>query len=180
MCGLASYKKFNIFQKQSIVENIDLTCPDQYLRALDKEKPNIIVNCAGATTRKLNLIKTSEIISLNSELPHRIDEWCKTNQAKQIHISTDCVFKGDHAPYTEQSAIEAQDLYGLSKAVGEVKDSPHSLTLRTSIIGFELEGKTELLEWIIRQKNADARGFKNVIYSGVTTQYLASLIYRRA
>ena len=169
-------EKHNVFRKEDFIENIDLTDAEKYLKVFDRERPNVIVNCAGATTRKINTHSTADIVALNGELPHRINDWCVKNESKLIHISTDCVFKGTHAPYSEQSPIEAQDLYGLSKAIGEVKDSTHALTLRTSIIGLELEGKTELLEWMILQKDKEARGFKNVIYSGVTTIYLAQLI----
>ena len=172
----SQFKHFNIFKKADFIENVDLTNSDKYLETLNNESPDVIVNCAGATTRKLNQFNTSEIVLLNSVLPHRLSEWCEANDAKLIHISTDCVFEGEHAPYTEMSPTEAQDTYGMSKALGEVKKSGSALTLRTSIIGPELEGKTELFEWILSQRNQQINGYKNVIYSGVTTIYLSEII----
>lgn len=172
------FEKINLFRSEDLIENVDLTQSENYLKILDREQPDVIINCAGATTRKLNQYSTSDIINLNSVLPHRLNEWCKINKAKLIHISTDCVFHGEHPPYTENSPIEAQDIYGLSKALGEIKDSENALTLRTSIIGPELESKTELFEWILSQKNKSVKGYENVIYSGVTTIYLSDLIIK--
>jgi dTDP-4-dehydrorhamnose reductase len=48
--------------------------------------------------------------------------------------------------------------------------------LRTSIIGRELAHFKSLLEWFLGQKGKTVRGFKRVIYSGVTTNYLAQLV----
>ena len=44
------------------------------------------------------------------------------------------------------------------------------------MIGPELFNKTELFEWIINNKETEISGFSRVMYSGVTTVYMASLI----
>ena len=67
------------------------------------------------------------------------------------------------------------DYYGKTKGLGEVF-SKNALTLRSSIIGPELFNKTELFEWIINNKQKEINGFSRVMYSGVTTVYMASLL----
>ena len=52
-------------------------------------------------------------------------------------FSTDCVFSGKEGNYKETSIPDADDIYGLSKRLGEIEDK-NALTLRTSIIGHEL------------------------------------------
>ena len=47
------------------------------------------------------------------------------------------------------------------------------LTLRTSIIGRELEGFTGLLEWFLGQRGKTIRGFTNHIWNGLTTREFA-------
>ena len=92
-------------------------------------------------------------------------------------LFTDCVFSGRDGGYTETSPSDAEDLYGKSKYLGEVT-AENALTLRTSIIGRELANFRSLLEWFLSQKGKSVRGFKRVIYSGVTTNYMADLVYR--
>jgi dTDP-4-dehydrorhamnose reductase len=92
-----------------------------------------------------------------------------------IHFSTDCVFSGREGNYTEESPSDAEDLYGKSKYLGEVT-AGNALTLRTSIIGRELANFRSLLEWLISQDGKTVRGFRRVVYSGVTTNYLAQLV----
>ena len=41
------------------------------------------------------------------------------------------------------------------------------------MIGREIYNKTELLEWVISNKNKKIVGFDNVIYSGVTTLWMS-------
>jgi len=92
-----------------------------------------------------------------------------------IHISTDCVFSGKKGNYTEQDPSDAIDLYGRTKYLGEVYYPPHCITLRTSIIGRELKTRLGLIEWFLSQEG-QIQGYKNAIYSGVTTHELARVI----
>ena len=54
--------------------------------------------------------------------------------SKIMHFSTDCVFDGKKGNYNEDYLPNANDIYGMSKALGELNYN-NSLTLRTSIIG---------------------------------------------
>ena len=44
-----------------------------------------------------------------------------------------------------------------------------ALTIRTSVIGDELNSKLGLLEWLFDSKNKKVKGFSKAIYSGFTT-----------
>ena len=44
------------------------------------------------------------------------------------------------------------------------------------MIGKEIYNKTELLEWVISNKNKNIKGFDNAIYSGVTTLWMSNTI----
>jgi dTDP-4-dehydrorhamnose reductase len=52
----------------------------------------------------------------------------------------------------------------------------NALTLRTSIIGRELVEHRSLLDWFLMQKEKSVRGFRQVVYSGVTTNQLAEVV----
>ena len=76
--------------------------------------------------------------------------------------------------YTEADPSDAKDLYGRSKYLGEV-DYPHAVTLRTSIIGHELNGAHGLVEWFLAQK-VGVRGYTEAIFSGLPTVELARVM----
>ena len=99
--------------------------------------PEIIINCVGI------LIKGSRehpdnAILINAYFPHLLKRLSDEVGAKLIHISTDCVFSGKKGNYTEDDFRDADDVYGRSKALGEIINDK-DLTIRTSIIGPELK-----------------------------------------
>ena len=148
------YEKFNYFDKTKLIDHVDVQNQDRLLGVLNELKPNYVVNCIAVTLRRDALNLYSETIYLNSMLPHILKEWAAENDAKVIHFSTDCVFSGREGRYSEESPRDAQDLYGQSIALGEI-DGPNALTLRCSVIGRELENKTELLEWFLSQNGKE-------------------------
>ena len=146
------------------------------LELLNKVFPDIVLNAAGITIRR-GSENLENAIKLNSELPYKIDSWCKINKKRQIHFSTDCVFSGSKGNYLDLDRPDAKDNYGFTKGKGEV-NSEHTLTLRSSMIGREVFNKTELLEWVIKNKNNKIKGFENAIYSGVTTLWMSELVLK--
>ena len=94
--------------------------------------------------------------------------------ARVIHISTDCVFSGKKGKYTETDVADAEDIYGRSKLLGEITND-NALTLRTSMIGWELKHKHSLLEWFLKQRGR-VPGYARAIFSGFTTIELARII----
>lgn len=95
---------------------------------------------------------------------------------KLIQITTDCAFSGlDGAPYTEESPKSPNDLYGLSKALGEPAD--RSLVLRTSIIGPELHSNVSLIEWFKQQDGKTIKGFTNHFWNGITTKQFGKICH---
>jgi dTDP-4-dehydrorhamnose reductase len=92
-----------------------------------------------------------------------------------ITVSTDCVFDGATGTYTEDSKPNSQDLYGISKRLGEVSDNSNVLTIRTSIIGPELSYHASILDWFLGQTGS-VSGFTNAFFSGVTTLELSKII----
>jgi dTDP-4-dehydrorhamnose reductase len=85
------------------------------------------------------------------------------------------VFSGRTGQYTEDDPSDALDLYGRSKFLGETAGEG-ALTIRSSIIGHELDTTTGLLEWFLSQRGQRVQGFRRAIYSGVTTPEMARII----
>jgi len=141
----------------------------------NKISPDVIINCIGITTRRGISRNMSNTDFINSRFPHKISEWVSIKNRRLIHFSTDCVFSGKKGDYLDDDKPDANDIYGMSKAKGEI-DNNSSLTLRCSMIGREIYNHTELFEWLYSMKNKDIEGYANVIYSGVTTFWMGDVI----
>lgn len=172
------YSRFSLFEdNKNIFDRIDVSDFSSLETTLHKFKPEAIINCVGLTLRKPELGDFENALEINSMLPHRLALWGLNNSCRVIHFSTDCVFDGKLGGYTEMNTPSAKDVYGKSKFLGELQYK-NSLTMRLSIVGRELEGKTELIEWFLAQKGKDVSGFSEVIYSGLTTNKVADEVIR--
>jgi dTDP-4-dehydrorhamnose reductase len=148
---------------------------DTVVRALETVRPDAVVNCIGVVKQDVAAKDPLTSITVNSLFPHQLAKSCGELSARLIHLSTDCVFSGLKGNYAETDNPDATDLYGRSKLLGELAGKG-CLTIRTSMIGRELQGAHGLLEWFLSQRNARVRGFKRAIFSGFTTLALAKVI----
>ena len=154
----------------------DVTNLNSLFKIIKDINPDYIINCIGVLI-KGSIQDPSNAILINALLPHKLAQFSKAINAKFIHISTDCVFDGSIGSYIETDIKTAQDIYGLSKSLGEINDDKN-LTLRTSIIGPELKDDGEgLFSWFIKQKG-EVNGFTESIWGGVTTLVLADVIIK--
>ena len=169
------YARCGLFTGPNVVDGLDLRDFSRLNAVLDELKPSVIVNCAGVTLRSKEALDKNSAISINALLPHRLAEWCSRSGARLIHFSTVCVFDGKTGGYTEDSPPDARDLYGMTKALGDVS-APFALTLRSSFIGREIFGGAELLEWFLAQKGKKIKGFTRALFTGLTTNKLAELV----
>ena len=157
-----------------LITDIDVESNEHLLRLMAKVRPHVVINCIGLVKQLSESELPLAAIPINALLPHRLAEICGLFGARLIHISTDCVFSGRKGLYIETDFADADDLYGRSKYIGEV-DYPHALTLRTSIIGHELQGSRSLLCWFLAQRG-QVSGFRRAVFSGLPTVELGRVI----
>jgi dTDP-4-dehydrorhamnose reductase len=170
-----SLERTGIFQERRTMQGVDALCWERVEEVLKKNRPEVVVNCIGVIKQRDAAGDVIPSITLNSLLPHKLAALCAAWDGRVIHFSTDCVFSGRQGGYTETSPSDAEDLYGKSKFLGEVR-ADNALTLRTSIIGHELKNFASLLEWFLAQNGKTVSGYRRVIYSGVTTIHLARVV----
>jgi dTDP-4-dehydrorhamnose reductase len=159
---------------EQLIQGVDVGYPDVMVKTLDATKPDVVINCAGLTKHKLETDDPLIAIPINTIMPHRLAGLCKLVGARLLHISTDCVFSGEKGGYTEDDFADARDIYGKSKALGEV-NYPHTTTLRTSTIGHELQSNHGLLGWFLSQEE-ECKGYRRAIFSGLPTVVFAQII----
>jgi dTDP-4-dehydrorhamnose reductase len=160
-----------------IILGVDVEQADSLTTVLRTVRPDVVINCVGVV-KQLGTAKDPLVaIPINSLLPHRLARLCDLIGARFIHISTDCVFSGRQGNYKETDYPDAEDLYGRSKLLGEV-DYPNAITLRTSIIGRELNSRNGLVEWFLSQSGR-VKGYSRAVFSGLTTDELIKVIVER-
>ncbi len=161
---------------EQLLTGVDALRFETVAAALEKARPDAVVNCVGIIKQLEASSDAVLTISLNSLLPHRLADACDAVGARLIHVSTDCVFSGrKRGSYTEADLPDPEDLYGRSKLLGEVT-RPGCLTIRTSIFGRDFLKQSALLEWFLSNRGGRVRGYRNAIYSGFPTQVLARII----
>lgn len=153
----------------------DMDNSDVLARTLLAHNPAVVINCIGLVKQLDDGNDPLAAIAINSVLPHRLARLCALTDARLIHMSTDCVFSGRIGMYTEEDVADAVDVYGRTKLLGEVVDQPHTLTLRTSIIGHELSGAHSLVCWFLSQ-NEQVRGFSRAVFSGLPAVDIARIL----
>ena len=169
------FYRVELLQGEDVIRGVDVTDFWALDAMLSAFRPEYVVNCAGVIKQRPEAVLPIPSITINSLLPHKLSQMAARWGGRVIHFSTDCVFSGKRGCYGEEDQSDAEDLYGKTKFLGEVAMA-NSLTLRTSIIGRELTEHRSLLEWFLAQNRKTIRGYRRVIYSGVTTNFLAELV----
>lgn len=162
--GVVRSKTFEGAAPGKVVAGIDLTNHDHLERLFAQTHPDIVVNCAGLTKHLPEGNTPISALAMNALLPHRLAQLCEIIRARLVHVSTDCVFSGSAGNYSELDVTDSTDVYGKTKALGEVFEG-NVITLRTSTIGHEYATSFGLLEWFLGQR--ECMGFRNAIFSGL-------------
>jgi dTDP-4-dehydrorhamnose reductase len=157
-----------------LLSNLDVDNLSSIIQTINEISPDVVINCIGATKHKKDVNSPLNSIALNALLPHQLAQICSLAGSRFIHISTDCVFSGKDGFYSEPDFADADDVYGRSKALGEVTYGG-ALTLRTSTIGHELQSNYGLLNWFLSQKSS-CKGFNKATFSGLPTVVFAQII----
>jgi dTDP-4-dehydrorhamnose reductase len=162
------YEVHSVARSQSADwDYLDLENENALFAYIAKVRPDVVFNCVGV------LVKEAEedperAIRLNSLLPRSLSRMGPCMGYRLIHMSSDCVFSGAAGPYRESDRRDADEIYGRTKALGDIVND-RDLTIRTSKVGPELKpGGSGLFNWFMAQKGR-IRGFARAMWSGITT-----------
>lgn len=172
-------KKIQYFREEQhsrITSGIDISDIGLLDPLFDQIRPEVVINCIGIIKQLPEAHSSISAIYTNALFPHLLYEKCVAHGARLIHFSSDCVFSGSDGNYTEQSLPDAQDLYGRTKLLGEVR-SIGALTIRTSIIGHELDSNVSLVDWFLSQ-NKPIKGYSRAVFSGFPSEEIVNILNR--
>jgi len=172
--SIAFYK--DLYEQNKIFAGIDLVEVSSLEALIANLRPSVILNAVGIVKQLKESKDPILSIKINALLPHELARIGAKYGCRIIHFSTDCVFDGKKGNYTEDDIPNATDLYGRTKALGEITGE-HVLTIRSSIIGREVKRTTGLLEWFLSQRGKKSVfGYRKAIFSGLTTIQMAKVV----
>lgn len=101
-------------------EKVDLAAPDACREALERLRPELIVNAGAFTAVDRAESEREAAMAINAHGPEALARWCEARNAALIHVSTDYVFDGSKAsPYAPEDATNPINVYGETKLEGE-------------------------------------------------------------
>jgi dTDP-4-dehydrorhamnose reductase len=149
---------FSKVQQSRMIVGVDVLDEKALAGAFAGARPDLVINCVGLIKQQAQVEDPLIVLPINAMLPHRLSALCAQGGARLVHISTDCVFSGRHGRYTEADVSDAEDLYGKSKYIGEIR-----------------EANRALVDWFLTQEGT-VRGFRRSVFSGITAIELARVI----
>jgi dTDP-4-dehydrorhamnose reductase len=169
------YAGYQLFDREHTVDLVSAENFESVAQAVTTAGPDVVVNCIGIVKQAETAKDPLASIEVNALFPHRVAGLCRSQGVRLIHISTDCVFSGRKGNYKEDDFSDAEDLYGRTKYLGELA-LEGCLTVRTSIIGRELEASYGIIEWFLPQEGKSVPGYRRAIFSGFTTGAFAEIL----
>jgi dTDP-4-dehydrorhamnose reductase len=173
--GFSAYSEYDLFDASQSMCHVSVFDIDSVEGAIKELRPDVVINCIGAVKQAAEAKDPFISIAVNSLFPHQVAQFCRAVKSRLIHISTDCVFSGRAGNYAEDDLADAEDLYGRTKFLGEVAGESCT-TIRTSMVGRELQRTNGLIEWFMSQEGETVPGYMRSVFSGLTTNALAKLI----
>jgi dTDP-4-dehydrorhamnose reductase len=168
---------FSFFAREMrdhLIPGIDVENTDKLVSLIEKYRPDVVINCIGIVKQLAESNNPLDVIPINALFPHRLAKICQLASCRVIQMSTDCVYSGQKGMYVEDDEPDAKDLYGITKRLGELFYK-NTVTLRTSIIGRELNSNIGLIDWFLSQKDF-VKGYDKAIFSGLPTVEVARVI----
>jgi len=143
----------------------------QDLQKLGIRNGDVVINAMGLTNKRV--ASEEDFKRVNGWFPIILAKWSMYHHVHLIHVSTDCVFTGKRGQYTEDCQPDSKDVYGISKALGDLMEGT---IIRTSIIGENPVSQADFLEWVRSNAGKTVKGYSNCFWNGVTCLQLAKII----
>ena len=115
----------------------DLAQPQQIVAVLDAVQPQAIIHTAAVTPAVGSAMTEQALWQINVEGTATVARWAADHGVRLVHVSSDAIWGGREAPYTEADPPAPINAYGASKAAAEAVVAalaPQAVWVRTSLI----------------------------------------------
>lgn len=163
-------------------KQIDLLNKDALRSHIEEIRPDVLIHTAAMVNVDFCEEHPAQARLLNVGVTDHIAMLCKDFSIKMIYISTDAVFDGKKKGlYTETDKVHPINIYGKTKAEGELKvlGLDNGLVLRTNIYGINIQNKKSFGEWIVSNlENGETLNmFTDIYFSPILTTDFSQIVY---
>ena len=116
---------------------MDITKKGEVAKNFAKIKPDIVIHAASLGNVDYCEKNSKEAYLVNVTGTKNIVEMCEKYKCKLIFTSTNAVFDGQHAPYSETGKTHPINYYGKTKVLGEnlvLQSNPNNVVVRMTLI----------------------------------------------
>jgi len=116
--------------------DVDLTNDEALRAAFSKAAPQAVIHAA-AMSKPAEAFRQPDVArAINVDATRQLVDLCDAADVKLVFVSTDMVFDGDGAPYTEADPPTPRSVYGKTKlaAENEVLDVQRNMIVRVSLL----------------------------------------------
>ena len=161
---------------------VDLQNSSEIGRVLKIIKPDLVVHTAALTDVDLCEEFPSESKSSNVDIAVNVARQAFKLNIPLAHISTDHLFDGASAKYTEDDSIHPVNTYGCHKALAEslVQEvHPKSLIIRTCFFGWGPKYRRSFSDYIIDalRSNQNVTLYDDVVFSPINVTDLIRIVH---
>lgn len=114
--------------------------------AVSQQRPTAIIHTACSNRSETSIVPSARNLA-KAAAEHKV---------RLVHVSTDSVLDGNHAPYTDDAKPNPLSTYGEAKAAAEtiiLAHCPHSVIVRTSLI-FGTEPLDHQTRWLLTRNTS--------------------------
>jgi len=164
-------------------DTLSLDSLDDCLFALDKHKPDIVINTAGLTSVEECEVQPDLAQEVNIDLPKNISIACCDREIKLVHISTDHFFSGNQALTSEEGVPAPINNYAKSKLQGEYQvqeNCKDALIIRTNFFSWGLKYRESFSDSIINKlrNNESIDLFSDVFFTPILIEELSKKVHQ--
>lgn len=155
--------------------------PPAFQRQLAEAKPDLVVHAAGLSSVDGCERQPELAFAINAELARTVAAATRAQGIALVHISTDHIFSGERALYTEADAPRPLNAYARSKLEGErlvAAACPGALIVRTNFFGWGPAGRQSISDWILAGLRARTplTMFTDVYFTPILASRLATRV----
>ncbi len=131
------------------LHRLDISNHQKLSRFLDHAKPDAIIHTAALSQPEFCEHHQALSYTVNVSVPRFLAHYTQENHIRYIFTSTDLVFDGEHAPYSEYAHCQPLSIYGCHKYQAEkeiLKSNPNAVICRLPLLfGLPLKHRTNLI-----------------------------------
>lgn len=173
--------------KSKSLYSLDITSKEDVLQFFKKFKPDIVVHAASIGNVDYCETHKEEAHEVNVKGTKNVLYACREINAKVIFTSSNAVYNGKKAPYIERSKLSPLDVYGKTKAEGElvVRQStiPYVIVRLMTMYGWpQTGGRSNPVKWIIEELKSNRKInvvddiYNNHLYAGQAASVIWAII----